>query len=562
MKGVPCARGGRISGWAGGGVRRHLPDLGQHVPGDQGRASRASTRSSTPGLRYSARDRAGYAAGALARGRVSRAAAPLAAGVRGRRDVHRCVQRRGVLGGDAPRLRFHGVADHGQPGVDGAADAVCCPASGAWAGWGGSGSCSDWPARRCCWSLGGRTGSSSWRRDRRRGVGGRVGGRVAAGAPHPSRLRPARADRGADGGRDAGAAVAGGGARQRPRGAGDSDRGRWRSPTWWCSARAWRSAPTSSCFATGRRRGWPTSTYINPVVAVALGAVVLGEPVTGAMVAGAVVMLAGVALVLREQRTRTCRSLIQCRGRWRCRSGAKGRNSKAVHAGLDPAQHHGAVSVPIYQSSTFAFPIGRGGCRALRRQLGRTDLHAARQPDHRGARGTAWPSSRAAAGRSAPPAAWAAVSDRARWRCCARATTSSARTRSTVRPRRARGEHLRPLRRHLDVGRRCRPVGAATRRCRPETRLVYVETPANPTLDLVDLAAAAVVAHRGGRAAGGRQHLRQTAPAAPDRARRRHRAALDDQVAQRPRRRGRRHRRRRGPGSLLRRSRDARSRSG
>jgi len=45
-----------------------------------------------------------------------------------------------------------------------------------------------------------------------------------------------------------------------------------------------------------------TSTYVNPVVAVALGATVLGEPVTAPMVAGAAVVLAGVALVLHEQR--------------------------------------------------------------------------------------------------------------------------------------------------------------------------------------------------------------------------------------------------------------------
>jgi drug/metabolite transporter (DMT)-like permease len=44
-----------------------------------------------------------------------------------------------------------------------------------------------------------------------------------------------------------------------------------------------------------------TSTYINPVVAVILGALLLGEPVTASMVVGTVVVLAGVTLVLREQ---------------------------------------------------------------------------------------------------------------------------------------------------------------------------------------------------------------------------------------------------------------------
>ena len=39
----------------------------------------------------------------------------------------------------------------------------------------------------------------------------------------------------------------------------------------------------------------------------------------------------------------------------------KGRNSKAIHAGFDPADHKGAVSMPIYQSSTFAFPSAEEG---------------------------------------------------------------------------------------------------------------------------------------------------------------------------------------------------------
>ena len=46
-----------------------------------------------------------------------------------------------------------------------------------------------------------------------------------------------------------------------------------------------------------------TSTYVNPVVAVILGALILGEPVTASMVVGTVVVLAGVTLVLREQQT-------------------------------------------------------------------------------------------------------------------------------------------------------------------------------------------------------------------------------------------------------------------
>jgi drug/metabolite transporter (DMT)-like permease len=45
-----------------------------------------------------------------------------------------------------------------------------------------------------------------------------------------------------------------------------------------------------------------TSTYVNPVIAVALGALVLGEPVTLSMGVGACVVLGGVALVLQDGR--------------------------------------------------------------------------------------------------------------------------------------------------------------------------------------------------------------------------------------------------------------------
>ena len=46
-----------------------------------------------------------------------------------------------------------------------------------------------------------------------------------------------------------------------------------------------------------------TSTYVNPVVAVVLGALLLREAVTWSMVAGAAVVFAGVTLVLRDQQT-------------------------------------------------------------------------------------------------------------------------------------------------------------------------------------------------------------------------------------------------------------------
>lgn len=45
-----------------------------------------------------------------------------------------------------------------------------------------------------------------------------------------------------------------------------------------------------------------TYAYVNPVVAVALGALVLGEPVTGSMLAAGLVIVLGVALVVSTER--------------------------------------------------------------------------------------------------------------------------------------------------------------------------------------------------------------------------------------------------------------------
>jgi len=45
-----------------------------------------------------------------------------------------------------------------------------------------------------------------------------------------------------------------------------------------------------------------TYAYVNPVVAVFLGALILSEPVTGAIIAGGAIVVAGVALVVRAER--------------------------------------------------------------------------------------------------------------------------------------------------------------------------------------------------------------------------------------------------------------------
>ena len=72
------------------------------------------------------------------------------------------------------------------------------------------------------------------------------------------------------------------------------------------------------------------------------------------------------------------------------------------------------------------------------------------------------------------------------------------------------------------------------------TRMVWIETPSNPLLNIVDIRAAADAAHAVGALARRRQHLCHAVPAAAARARRGRRPAFDDEV---PRRALRRHRR-------------------
>lgn len=174
---------------------------------------------------------------------------------------------------------------------------------------------------------------------------------------------------------------------------------------------------------------------------------------------------------------------------------SKGRNSKAIHAGFNPADHKGAVSVPIYQSSTFAFPSAEEGAERF-------------------------------AGTSAGPIytrlgnpTVQALED-----CVAQleggygavATATGMAAISTVLLSHLReGDHMvgthplyGPTRGMIEkyLARfgisstfvHATDIDALPAAIRPETRLVFVETPANPTLDLVDLEAAAAAARAAG----------------------------------------------------------------
>ncbi len=176
-------------------------------------------------------------------------------------------------------------------------------------------------------------------------------------------------------------------------------------------------------------------------------------------------------------------------------SKVKGRHSKAIHGGLESEQHRGAVSVPIYQTSTFAFPSAEEGAARfagtsrgpIYTRLGNPTVAAleecvAKLEGGCGAIGTA-------TGMAAVSAVFLAL---------LRAGDHVVGTHPLYGPSRGL---LETYFSRLGVTSTfvaapdAAGLGAAIR---PETRMVYVETPANPNLDLVDLAAAAAAAHRAG----------------------------------------------------------------
>jgi methionine-gamma-lyase len=169
----------------------------------------------------------------------------------------------------------------------------------------------------------------------------------------------------------------------------------------------------------------------------------------------------------------------------------KGPHTKAIHGGIDPGAHHGAVSVPIYQSSTFAFPSAEEGAARFA--------------------GTSPGPIYTRLGNPTVQALESCVAE-LEGGCGALATATGMAAVSTVLLSLLRqGDHVvatHPLygSSHALLTRFFPRFGvtstfvpatdsaALAAAIRPETRLILVETPANPTLDLVDLAAASAAA--------------------------------------------------------------------
>ena len=171
-------------------------------------------------------------------------------------------------------------------------------------------------------------------------------------------------------------------------------------------------------------------------------------------------------------------------------------HTKAIHAGIDPEKHRGAVSVPIYQSSTFAFPSAEEGAARfaglsdgpIYTRLGNPTVQAleealAELENGAGAIATA-------TGMAAISTVFLSMLSEGDHVVCTVPVYGA--TRRLLETR------LAKFGVHATFVAAVDGVKAIDRAIMPETRLLYVETPANPTLDLVDLAAAGRIAARHG----------------------------------------------------------------
>ncbi len=174
----------------------------------------------------------------------------------------------------------------------------------------------------------------------------------------------------------------------------------------------------------------------------------------------------------------------------------KGRHTRIIHAGnpIDPAT--GAVSVPIYQSSTFAFKNADHGAASFRgdpeggyiyTRLGNPTIGALEESvaTLEGACGGL----ACATGMAAVNLVYYAILSRDEHVVC---------TESLYGPSRMVLETEYPRfgieATFVDTS----DPGNVAAAMRPQTRLVYLETPANPTLKLADIAAISEIAHAHG----------------------------------------------------------------
>ena len=204
--------------------------------------------------------------------------------------------------------------------------------------------------------------------------------------------------------------------------------------------------------------------------------------------------------------------------------------TRCVHAGQEPDPTTGAVMVPIYATSTYQ-QQARACTRATNTRAARTRRawrwSAASPISKAGQRGFAFASGLAAIAtvlELLDHGAHVVVGRRHLWRLL---PAVRARAQAHGGPRDS------PI---VDLAELTRFPAAI----RANTRMIWIETPTNPTLKLADLDAIVAAARTARHPHRGRQHLRQPMGAAAAGARLRHRGAFDDQIPQRPLRHGRR----------------------
>ena len=158
---------------------------------------------------------------------------------------------------------------------------------------------------------------------------------------------------------------------------------------------------------------------------------------------------------------------------------------------------------------------GRGRGAGRRRRRPASSTRATARPTTSRSR-ACWPSWRAPRRRWRSARAWRRSPSRS-WPTCARAITSW-RSRRTIRRADAADRTLPALWRRGDAGGSARHRRRSRAAMRPNTKVVYTESPTNPTMDLTDLRGHGRDRPRGRRAGDHRQHLRlvlQPAAAGP-----------------------------------------------
>ena len=215
-----------------------------------------------------------------------------------------------------------------------------------------------------------------------------------------------------------------------------------------------------------------------------------------------------------------------------------GFSTDCIHAGNEPDPTTGAVAVPIYQTSTYV-QQGIGKHKGYEYARTQNPTRARARREHGGARGRRR-RARLRLGMAAITAISTFVKQGDHVVCSNMTYGGTYRYYTKILAR--YGVDVR-LRGHVATR------TTVERAIRPETKMLHLESPTNPTMQLCDIALLSELAPPGRRHRRRGQHLRLALPPEAARARRRHRHALDDEVPGRPLRHGRRHRRREEQGA-------------